>query len=292
MRPRTIHPPEYTLRSRSMHKGQAGRLVVVGGSAGMSGAPRLVAAGALACGAGLVHVMVPAPVRAEVTCEDPAFLVTGLPATAGGSVSWTAAGHIFRRAEREHALVLGPGLGEHPETAALARRLVQELELPVVVDADALNALAGHELPEAAGARVFTPHPGEAARLLECTVAEVQKDRNGACAELRRRLGGVVVLKGAGTLVFNGARLMINPTGNPGLAVGGTGDVLAGMIGGLLVQGLAPTDAACDAVYLHGEAADVLAEEECGQRGLTPLDLLGIVPRVIAAREHPPRRRR
>ena len=280
-----IPPPSFQPRQRQMHKGQAGRLLVVSGSKAYSGAPRLVGVGALAVGAGLVRLLVPESISCEVAGEDPALMITGLRETSTGNLAWTAGRTILESATGADAVVLGPGLGAHPHTQALVLRLFREIDAPMVLDADGITALAGGDLDEAVGARIFTPHPGEAALLLNSQPSEVQEDREGAIQELRNLLGGVVVLKGYGTLVYDGAKMFNNTTGNAGLAVGGTGDVLAGMIGGLLVQGFAPVDAACAAVFIHGEAADEAAAAETGQRGLTPIDLLRTIPRIVAARE-------
>ena len=284
MRSNPLRPPSFSLRPKEFHKGQAGRLLVVAGSKLYSGAPRLVGVGALAVGAGLVRVIVPESIRAEVAGEDPAMMITGVRETMSGYMAWPAAKTILASAAEADAVVLGPGLGAHPDTRALALRLYREIDAPMVIDADALTALAGEDLGEAAGARVFTPHPGEAATLLGGDPTDVQQEREAAVQDLRNLLGGVVVLKGHGTLVFDGAQMLVNPTGNPGLAVGGSGDVLAGMIGGFLVQGLPPMGAACAGVFIHGEAADA-ASQDTGQRGLTPIELLRCIPSALSARE-------
>jgi hydroxyethylthiazole kinase-like uncharacterized protein yjeF len=181
------------------------------------------------------------------------------------------------------AVALGPGLSLAPETQALARALVDEVARPMVVDADALGALAGHldVLVRAAGPRVLTPHPGEMARLLDTSVAEVQEDRLGAVREFCRRHRVWLVLKGAHSVVGapDGA-LRINPTGNPGMATGGAGDVLTGITGAFLARGLDPLDALQAAVYLHGVAGD-LAARELGEEGLIAGDILDHIPGAL-----------
>jgi NAD(P)H-hydrate epimerase len=285
-----ILKPRLPRRPDDLHKGQAGHVLVIGGSVGMSGAPRLAGRAALRVGAGLVSLAVPEPIRAEIAADDPALMVAGLRATAAGTVAWPAAKDLLARAMGMDAVVLGPGMGRHSDTLALARRLAVEVQAPVVIDADALFALGGEAVDFASPSRILTPHPGEAARLLGSDTAEVQRDREGAARALVARFGCIVVLKGAATLVAHEARLFVNTTGNPGLAHGGTGDVLAGMIGGLLAQGLAPLEAACAGVFLHGRAADLLLPET-GQRGLTPNALIEALPRTVKLHEpHRPQR--
>ncbi|HYC76303.1 MAG TPA: NAD(P)H-hydrate dehydratase [Planctomycetota bacterium] len=260
-------PPRTRLLSADAHKGDRGRALVVAGSVGMSGAARLAAAGVAAGGVGLVLAVAPEPVRPEIAAFDPALMTRGVRATLAGTFAACAVREVLRLVEDfgADACLVGPGLGEHPETTAFARRCVAEIPRPLVVDADALNALAaatdGPVARASAAPRIFTPHPGEAARLLGVPVAAVQGDREAAVRALQARLGGVVVLKGAGTLVCDGAALRRNDTGNAALAVGGTGDVLAGLVAAYLARGALPLDAACDAVRLHGAAADRLVRE-------------------------------
>jgi hydroxyethylthiazole kinase-like uncharacterized protein yjeF len=182
------------------------------------------------------------------------------------------------------AVALGPGLGTHPETRELVRALVRDCPLPMVVDADGLNCLAGHleVLKRAAGQRILTPHPGEMARLLGTTPKEVQSRRLDTAREVATAHGVWVVLKGAQTVVADPeGNVSLNPTGNPVLASGGTGDVLTGMIGGFLAQRVSPWDAARLGVYLHGLAADYLAEV-VGPRGHLAGDLVVCLPELLA----------
>jgi hydroxyethylthiazole kinase-like uncharacterized protein yjeF len=284
MRIDKIQAPVLPRRATDAHKGDSGRLLIVAGAAGMAGAAHLAGRGALAAGAGLLTVAVPEPVRVEVASGDPAYMTVGLRSTLAGTLAWTAAREIHVRAANSHAVALGPGLGTHEETVALVRRLVAELPRPTVVDADALNALAIAGIPPITGVRVWTPHPGEAARLLGVDPAAILNDREAAARALWARLRGVVVLKGAGTLVTDGDALLQNPTGNPGLATGGSGDVLTGMIGAFLAAGVEPLAAACAAVYIHGQAADELSES-AGERGLTMRALLDVLPAMISRHE-------
>jgi len=222
---------------------------------------------------------VPAPIRAEVAGFDPSFMVRGLPATAAGTLGWGALRELDDLVSERDVWVLGPGCGRHPATDALLRRLMDRSDRPGICDADALNARA--EVPVEASttpaARIFLPHPGEAARLLEWSTVDVQADREAAARTLHRQLEGVVVLKGAGSLITDGDRIVRNLTGNSGLATGGSGDVLAGMVAGLVAQGMPPFEAAAGAVWLHGNAADELVDDGASVQGLSPLDLIELL---------------
>jgi NAD(P)H-hydrate epimerase len=284
MKQEKIAPPVLPRRPADSHKGRSGRLLVVAGAAGTSGAARLAARGALAAGAGLLTVATPEPIRAEVAAEDAAFMTAGQRSTFSGAIAAIAAREILDRAATADAVAIGPGLGTSEETAACVIRVLRELRAPAVVDADALNALAGEKVAATNAARVWTPHPGEAARLLGIDVTTVMRDREAAARGLWSRLGGVVVLKGAGTVVTDGDHVLVNPTGNPGLATGGAGDVLTGMIGALLASGLGALDAACAGVYMHGQAADEL-RASTGERGLSMRALLGALPTIVARHE-------
>ncbi len=285
MSPEPLTVPSLPPRAPEAHKGDSGRVLVVGGSVGLSGAVRLAALAASRAGAGLVSVAVPEPLRVEVAVADPALMVRGFAATAAGTLAWPALRELASFAEGCRAIVLGPGLGRHPDTLALARRLVQRLPVSMVVDADALSALAEAPAGDAAPApRVFTPHPGEAARWLGIPTEAVQADREAAIRRLATRAQGVFVLKGRATLVLDGTRLGVNPTGNPGLAMGGSGDVLAGLLGGLLAQGMDAGSAARAGVWLHGAASDRLRATH-GERAQTPLDLVSAVGALIASCE-------
>jgi hydroxyethylthiazole kinase-like uncharacterized protein yjeF len=266
------------------HKGTFGHLLVLAGSAGKTGAAALASEGALRAGAGLVTLGIAQSLNDILEVKITEAMTLPLPEAAGARALGRAALSPVRKflSDRD-ALALGPGLGTHPETQELVRRLVGSLPHPMVVDADGVNALAADltALP-APGLRILTPHPGEMARLVDASVPEVQADRLGLAWETARRLGVVLVLKGAQTLVAApDGRLSLNVTGNPALASGGTGDVLTGLIGGYLAQGLAPYDAARLGVYLHGLAADFWAARY-GPRGLTAGDLLDVFPEVVA----------
>ncbi len=271
-------------RPADTHKGRTGHLLVVAGSPGKTGAAALTATSALRVGAGLVTVGVARslnPVMETLILEAMTAL---LPDPTPGHLGPAALEPLLALMQGKSGLAIGPGLGPEPETGELVRELIRSSPLPMVIDADGLNHLAGHLdlLKAITSPAVLTPHPGEMARLLETTTATVQKDRM-ACARNLAAAGRVhVVLKGARTLVAHpDGRLHINPTGNPGMATGGMGDVLTGAIGGLLAQGLAVERAARSAVYLHGAAADTLAGSR-GPRGFLAREVMDALPGELA----------
>lgn len=253
-------------RARSAHKGANGHVLVIGGAEGFSGAARMAAEAALRVGAGLVTVAT-SPVHAPfLNIGRPELMCTGV-ATAEGLTP------LLKRAT---VLAIGPGLGQ----AQWGRDLYEmalRMPYPLVVDADGLNLLAS--TPSKRDDWVLTPHPGEAARLLDTTSQAIQQDRPSAVQALQQRYGGVVLLKGAGTLICDGNQLALSDTGNPGMATGGMGDVLTGIVAGLLAQGLRPFDAARLGAWLHGRAADVAAGRN--ERGLLPTDLYGPLQALV-----------
>lgn len=246
-------------RSPLAHKGDNGRLLLIGGDSGMGGAIRLAGQAALRSGAGLVRVLTRAEHVAPLLAAAPELMVKALsPETLKEALCWA------------EAVVVGPGLGQG-EWGQMALAALASVRKPMLWDADALNLLSG--APCACEWRVMTPHPGEAARLLGCRIADVEQDRLTAVRELQRRYGGVVLLKGAGTLIADEIRCAIADIGNPGMASGGMGDILSGIIGGLLAQKLSRYDAACAGAVLHGVAADAVALRD-GERGMLASDLL------------------
>ncbi len=258
------------------HKNRRGHALVVAGSPGKRGAARLSGWAGLRAGAGLVTI---AAAGAEIYAADP-VMTAHLDADAPGAVD-----RLVELCEGKRAVAIGPGMPTSAGGRALVVGALERLELPLVLDADALNHL-GDDLGLIAGSNaavVLTPHPGEAGRLLGTSAAEVERDRVGAVRALARTSRAVVVLKGARTLVCDGRAgdfVTVNPSGNPALASAGTGDVLTGVIAGLLAQGLAPVDAARLGVYLHGRSGD-LARDEIGERGVTAADVAEMVPRAI-----------
>jgi NAD(P)H-hydrate epimerase len=267
---RKLCPP----RPLDSHKGTFGRLAVIAGSRGKSGAAVLAARGALRAGAGLVTVFCAASLEAEIMSTLPEAMTLPLPEESG-AIAGSAAAPALRALAGFDAAVVGPGLSTAPGTVAFLRRLLGA-RLPLVCDADALNSFAGH--PRVFRSRVITPHPGEAARLLACTTREIQADRIAAARRLARRSGATVVLKGAATLVATPAgEITVNPTGTPLMATAGSGDVLAGALGAGLARGLAPAQAAVAAAWLHGAAGERLAAR-LGDSGLLASELADAIP--------------
>lgn len=249
-------------RARTAHKGNQGKALLIAGGPGMPGAAHLAASAALRTGSGLVKVHCAPENRAMIFQGRPELMFVLHPQE---DLSWSS------------VLAIGPGLGTDvwgQEQWALIRHYPH----PMVVDADALNLLAVQPLRSEHW--ILTPHPGEAARLLRCTVAQIESDRMAAVLQLQRQYGGVVVLKGPGTLVSDGHHIKICMTGNPGMASGGMGDVLTGTILGLLAQGFPLFQAACLGVLLHGQAADCVAEKS-GERGMLASDLLNYLQKLM-----------
>ncbi len=258
-------------RQADAHKGQFGHLLVIGGDRGLGGAAAMAAEMAARSGVGLVSV--------ATQPEHVVPVLTRLPETMAVGVA--SGQELEPHLVRPQVLAIGPGLGRSSWSEQMLQQAAKT-GLPMVVDADALNLLAeGRVLAEARRDNwILTPHPGEAARLLNQTTAEVQADRFAAVAALQEKYGGVVVLKGAGTLIADGEHIWLANVGNPGMATGGMGDILTGLIGALLAQGLAPAVAAQLGVCLHGTAGDMAAEDQ-GQRGLLPTDLIPYVRELL-----------
>jgi ADP-dependent NAD(P)H-hydrate dehydratase / NAD(P)H-hydrate epimerase len=279
----------FPARAPEAHKGTFGHVLVIAGSVGKTGAAVLAGTGALRAGAGLVTVATPAPALPAVAGGRPEIMTEPLPATSSGGVSREAVERALALAKSRDAVVLGPGLGQDASTRDFVREFVRRCPTPLVVDADALNALAPSstlKLPDALEAlhrdrpTVITPHPGEMSRLAGVGTAEVQERRLETARDAARTTGALVVLKGHRTLVADpSGRAAVNPTGNPGLATGGTGDVLAGVLGALLAREEAWT-AATAAVFVHGRAGDLAARQR-GETGLVAGDLLDALPQAI-----------
>lgn len=265
--------PRLPPRQPDSHKGTYGRVLVVAGGRGMTGAAVLCGGGALRGGAGLVTVACPADVQDVVAAGNPCYLTAGLPADAGDAVRVLAG--------KADVIAAGPGLGTAAAPAVAAA--LRASGKPVVLDADALNALgrlSAGTLRLRSAATVFTPHPGEFARLTGKPTADVQANREPLAAEFARVHKVVLLLKGHRTVVTDGAHVFVNDTGNPGMATGGTGDVLTGLIAALLGQGLNGFDAAVTGAWAHGRAGD-LAAADLGQTAVTALDVLAYLPRAL-----------
>ncbi len=272
-------------RPLESHKADFGRLAVIAGSRGKAGAAILAARGALRAGAGLVTIFCAESLASLFVPAIPEAMTEPLP-EAGGSIGEAAAPGAIRALRGFDAAVVGPGLGASAGTVAFLEKLLAATRLPLVVDADALNAFTGRPggLRRRGAVRlVLTPHPGEAGRLLGQPSRRIQADRLGAARTLARRAGAVVLLKGARTLVAEpSGRVVANPTGTPLLATAGSGDVLAGILGALLAGGLAPKDAAVCGAWLHGAAAEAL-EPRLGDAGLLAHEIADVLPGVRRA---------
>ncbi len=270
-------------RMRDAHKGSFGHVLIVAGSLGKAGASIMSARAALRTGAGLVTVAAPTGIVPVIQQSIAEAMCIPAAESIDGTLGIGAEHELLQAASRMDACAIGPGLTTHAETVLAVRNLVPGLTVPVVIDADGLNALAGAVdlLKKAKAPVIVTPHPGEMARLINSSTAAVQKDRIGTASGFARTYGVTVVLKGAGTIVASpGGRLYINSTGNPGMATGGTGDALTGMIASLLAQGQTAEHAACLGVYLHGLAGDLAAREN-GEAGMIAGDLIEKIPQAI-----------
>jgi len=276
-------------RSVGAHKGSCGHLVVAAGSMGKTGAAYMAATGAMRAGAGLVTLAVPDALHPVMEAKTTEVMTAPLPQTPDGLLSVSSYPVLKALMEGKSALVFGPGLGCAADVSALLDKVLKGSSVPVVIDADGLNCLAGkvEKLKKAKCALVLTPHPGEMARLLGRSVADIQKDRMGVAGTLAEKTGAVVVLKGAATVIASpDGQAYINPTGSPALATAGTGDVLSGMIGGLIAQGLDAMSASVAAVYAHGLASDRWKDANSGEAGMMATDLLGAIPSVLNSLMH------
>lgn len=271
-------------RRPSSHKGTFGHAGIIAGSVGKTGAAALAARAALRIGAGLVTVAVPSSVNDVLEAKLLEAMTIPMPETKSRTFSRAALDRLTAFIAARTAIAIGPGLSTHPETVELVQALTKQLDRPAVLDADALNALAGRAsmLTACKTPPILTPHPGEMARLeTDATPQSVNADRINTAARFARERGVFVVLKGARTVVARpDGTAAICPTGNPGMATAGTGDILTGMIVGLLAQGLSSWEAACVATYLHGCAGDLAAAEK-GQAGLIAGDLIEQIPFAI-----------
>jgi len=271
-------PARVPRRDADAHKGSCGRVLVIAGSRGMTGAACLAASGALRAGAGLVRVAVPAELEDIFETKLTAALTIGVRGDGNGAFAEEAADEVIDYASACDAAVFGPGIGQSAGLQRFVKTIVTGLDKPLVIDADALNNLADHPewLDERPGPTVVTPHPGEMARLLGVTPADVQARRSGIAEKFARDHGVVVALKGHRTVVTDADRTYINLSGNPGLASGGTGDVLCGIMAVLMAQGLDSFDAAALGTFIHGLAGDIAARE-LTEAALTADDVVGAV---------------
>jgi NAD(P)H-hydrate epimerase len=275
--------PCFPRRRRNSHKGDYGRVLIIGGARGYAGAVAMASQAAVSSGAGLVTVLTPESIVPIVAGASLESMVMGGKETRSGSLAPEVWPEWKARLEDFDAVLIGPGLTREESSLTLVQNVLQVCTRPLVLDADAISVLAGHaeQLKKVKAPVLITPHPGEFAALFARPVDEVQKDRSKAACDAAVKTGCTVILKGAGTVVAQaGKPAAINLTGNPGMATGGSGDVLAGVLVALLGQGLAPYDAARAAVYLHGRAGDMVALRR-SQAGLTAGDLIRELPYVF-----------
>jgi NAD(P)H-hydrate epimerase len=278
-------------RRRDSNKGMYGHVLIVGGSFGKSGAAAMAGMAALRAGAGLCTVATPGRVLTSVASFAAELMTEPLPETSAGSIAVAAAGsdRFINLLKPMTVVAMGPGIGRHPETVEFVHEAVHQTHVPLVLDADGLNAFEGHTqlLDGRKRPLVLTPHPGEMSRLTGMPIKAIQADRLNAARTFARDHHLVLVLKGDRTIIaLPDGTAWVNPTGNPGMATGGTGDILTGMTAGVVAQ--MPHDvarAAIAAVYLHGLAGDV-AQERMGQHSLVATDLLDALPEAFRRASH------
>src|SRR5271156_6244256 len=276
--------PAVAPRPAESNKGSYGHVLILGGSLGKSGSVAMAGMAALRSGAGLSTIVTATSVLGTVAGFHPELMTEPLPETEAGTISASAQERIEELAKAKSVIAIGPGISRHRQTAELVRTLVAKLQLPMVVDADGLNAFEGRtsELNGKGRALVITPHPGEMARLTGLSIAEVQKDRLAVARKFASEHELIVVLKGHRTLVVRpDGEAWVNTTGNPGMATGGTGDILTGMVAGMIAQRSKEAfTAVLVAVHLHGFAGDVM-RENVGEHSLVATDLLLGLPQAF-----------
>ncbi len=273
-------------RNPDTHKGDYGHLLVIAGSVGKTGAAAMACQAALRMGAGLVTLAIPKSLNGIMEMKLTEVMTEPLPETPKQTLSLRAFSAIVRLCENKKAVIIGPGLGTFKETQSLVLKLIKALDVPIILDADGLTALATQPktLPIANRSLILTPHPGEMARLMRSQVKEVLEDRIGRSRNFSQSHHVHLVLKGHPTLISTPkGEVFINPTGNPGMASGGTGDVLTGMIGGLVCQGFDILPSLQIAVYLHGLAGDEGAQEK-GEKSLIATDIIEKIPALLKGR--------
>ncbi|WP_417394419.1 NAD(P)H-hydrate dehydratase [Gimesia chilikensis] len=271
--------PSLPQRTTDSHKGTFGKVLIIAGSPGMSGAACLSGMGALRGGSGLVFIATPVSVQSIVASVNPCYLTIPLEMDSEDQLTPESRSNLLDQLSGFDAVAIGPGCGQRPWVRDLTLHLYENLTQPLIVDADGLNSLAAADspLPEPAGPRILTPHPGEFSRLTNVSIKEIAADRETHALEFARQHKVILLLKGAGTIITDGSRIAVNPTGNAGMATGGTGDVLTGLTTSLAGQGLLPFDAAQLGAYLHGLAGD-LAADDLTQPAMIAADLIDYLP--------------
>lgn len=273
--------PRLPVRPKDGHKGTFGKVLIVAGSVGMSGAAILAGHGALRSGAGLVHVACPQPIQNVVAAGNPCYLTTPLPSEADGTLAANAFEVLLPLLVTAKSVAFGPGLGKTEAVTEVLAQVLNEFPGQIIIDADGLAAyktlhgqgrIAERKLPV-----IVTPHPGEMSQLLNVPTQEIQSDRKSQAVKFATEHKLVVVLKGSGTIVTDGQRVFTNTTGNTGMAKGGSGDVLTGIIAALSAQNLPALEAAQVGVYVHGLAGD-MAAAALSEMGMLPTDIIEALP--------------
>lgn len=274
----SIRPPDF-------HKGDAGRVFIIGGSPGMTGAPCLAGNAAVRMGAGLITVVVPSSLRPVVEAKLMEVMSIGIEDAGSGYFSMEMVPEVLERVSKADVVVIGPGLGSHPGSGPFLRELIPGIRAPFLVDADGLNALGGQVevLRTAVSPCILTPHPGEMSRLTGESIEAIEASRIGSALHLAEEQNVTVILKGARTIITtSGGDVFINTTGNPYMASGGMGDALTGIVAALAAQGLSPTDAACAGVFLHGMSADLLVR----RFPMSPVSATDVIENIREALQH------
>jgi len=290
----SIAPKQYLLTSQtidvsfyqrplSAHKGTSGHVLVIGGSTGKTGACAMTSQSAMRIGCGLVTLGIAKSLNSILETQLMEVMTLPFSEELPGVLGPKAFDEIMRASIGKNCIAIGPGMGISQETEILVHKLIQEITIPMVIDADAINALAGHAecLHKAKTRHILTPHPGEMARLTGLSTREIQSDRVTFARYFARSHNVILILKGAKTIIAHpNGQIAINPTGNPGMASGGMGDVLTGIIAGIIAQGIMPGDAVETAAYIHGLAADIL-ERKMGKIGFMASDVIQSLPLAL-----------
>ena len=280
---RVTKVPKLADRPVDAHKGTFGKVLIVGGSVGMAGAPALAGRAALRSGAGLVRVAIPGSVLPVVASFEPCYTTVPLGEDEQGGIAATAFGDVLEQVAQNDVVAFGPGIGQGRGVRDVLNVLIAQKDLRLVIDADGLNCLAKDcdWLQRKNASIILTPHPGEMERLWESMFREpLPADRTEQAVKLASHCDCTVVLKGAGTIVTDGQRCYVNTTGNPGMATAGSGDVLTGVITALAGQGMTDFDAAVAGVYIHGLAGDIAAKKQ-GQVSMIATDIIGYLRKAF-----------
>lgn len=281
--------PRLPSRAKDSHKGTFGKVLILAGSVGMSGAAVLAGMGALRGGAGLVQIACPAAIQHVIASGSPCYLTLGLTHDSTGELTAASLEKLNSILPAVQAVAIGPGMGRGPDVIQALQHLITHYAGPIIIDADGLHAFTIlHQAGKIHDRKVpltFTPHPGEFAQMTGLTSQLIQADRKQQALRYVMEHKVLLVLKGQGTIVTDGQRMYVNTTGNAGMAKGGSGDVLTGLIASLAAQGMAPLEAAQAAVYLHGYAGD-LAAASLSEQAMLPTDLVESLP--MAFRKYNP----